>query len=178
MVIHLKRIFEAIIAVLLFFGAYLALGCADWIVADDYYVTHVVDEAYVYTNVLYIVPSLTMLVVYGVITWRILAGKARFSMRFVAALFLAAMIVLHIGWLHVSALFLMPGWFALLGKVCYVVVALYPAVWLFLPWPAQKKELKPAPFCYCLIICLPYLLTSRSRSALPITMVSSVPSSV
>ncbi len=136
MLIHLKRVFEAIIAALLFFGAFLALGFADWIVADDYYVTHVVDEAYVYTNLLYLAPSLLMLAIYGVITWRILSGKARFSMRFAAALFLAAMIVLHIVWLHVSALFLMPGWFALLGKVCYVLVALYPSVWLFLP---QRK---------------------------------------
>ncbi len=133
MIIHLKRIFEAIIAALLFFGAFLALVFADWIVADEYYVTRIADEAYVYTNPLYIAPSLIMLVIYGVITWRILAGKARFSMRFVAALFLATMIALHIGWIRLPALFLMPGWFALLGKICYVIIALYPAAWLFLP---------------------------------------------
>ena len=47
----------------------------------------------------------------------------------------------------------------------------------------QVKNAKRPPhvrrtFCYSLIMALPYLATRRSRSALPITMVSSVPSSV
>lgn len=139
MVIHLKRVFEAIIAALLVVGAVFAFGFADWIVADEYFVTRIADESYVYVDFLYLAPSMIMLAIYGVITWRILAGKARFSMRFVAVLFLAAVAALHIWVFHVSALFLMPGWFALLGKVCYVLVALYPAVWLFLP----RRDYRP-----------------------------------
>lgn len=118
----------------------LALGFLDWIVADEYYTDNAApSEDYVLADPLYFAPSLLLMAGYALITWQILKGQAWCWWRLIAMLLVAWNgMLLCIG--GASALFRMPGWFALTGKICYVIVVLYPAVWLFLPRSAPKRS--------------------------------------
>ncbi len=138
----LTRIMEAVLALLLLCGAFMAFLFADWCVKDEYFLFQpaIPAESYVLAEPLYVAPSLFMMALYALFTWRMLTGRARCNMKVVAALFLLG-IAAFVLWLqNAPAVFAMPGWFALLAKSCMVIVGLFPAAWLFLPQEGRSEH--------------------------------------